>query len=218
MLVGVMGAISKYTIKGILSYHIISQIGYMLLAIGFFTPLSIAASLLFAIHNMVVKSSLFLYGGIANIIYETDEINLTGNVWMLAPWAGLLFLCQALSLAGLPPFSGFWGKYLIIWESLALEHYIPAAIAVITSALTLFSMLKIWISVFWGSSKSIKNYHPLQLKRLIWSSSGLTIFALAIGLGFEYALDLASKAATEIFDKDIYIQAVYAAKTFKGDL
>jgi formate hydrogenlyase subunit 3/multisubunit Na+/H+ antiporter MnhD subunit len=107
MVLAVMGAISRPFIGGILSFHILSQIGFMALAIGLFTPLSLAACILYIIHHIVVKSSLFLIGGTALRLNGTDDLDHMGNLWRRTPWLGALFLLQALSLAGLPPLSGF---------------------------------------------------------------------------------------------------------------
>jgi multicomponent Na+:H+ antiporter subunit D len=141
MLVAVIGAVSRNFIRGILSFHILSQIGFMVLAIGFFTPLSFAAAIFYIIHHIVVKASLFLIGGVAALLNRTDDLGRMGNLWKHTPWLGVLFLIQALSLAGLPPLSGFWGKYVILVVGVEQREFVLVAAAIVASVLTLFSSL-----------------------------------------------------------------------------
>ncbi|NGO38826.1 hypothetical protein G4L39_05375 [Limisphaera ngatamarikiensis] len=219
MLVAVVGAISRNFIRGILSFHILSQIGYMVLALGFFTPLSIAACILYITHHIVVKSSLFLIGGVAARLNGTDNLDRMGNLWKRVPWLGVLFLAQALSLAGVPPLSGFWGKYLIVVEGLRQQHYWLVGASILASLLTLFSMLKIWNGAFWAESKTV----PVRSGDRGWMgmtavAAVLTCISLAIGLGAEAFVQIAMQAAERALDQPGYAQAVlgYLGKTAEG--
>ncbi|KAF3361808.1 Na(+)/H(+) antiporter subunit D [Chlamydiales bacterium STE3] len=210
MLLGVIGAISKTSIKEILSYHIISQVGYIVFAIGVFTPLSLAAALLFTLHNMWVKTSLFLYAGIAGQYFRTDSLNHMGGGLKALPWVGALFLLQALSLAGLPPLSGFWGKYLILSEGLSSGHTFAVVIALLTSWMTLFSMLKIWGFAFWGEEKPLfKGESSPLFKYASLAGIALVVFSLLLGFGVEYALQFSENAITHLLDKQNYIHQVF---------
>lgn len=210
MLLAVIGAISRNFIRGILSFHILSQIGFMVLAIGFFTPLSFAAAIFYIIHHIVVKSSLFLIGGVAALLNRTDDLEHMGNLWKRTPWLGVLFLFQALSLAGLPPLSGFWGKYVIVVVGIEQREFTLVAAVIVTGVLTLFSMLKIWNAAFWNTSTTV----PVRTARRRWVSmswvvAGLTVISLGIGLGAEVFMQLASRAAERALDRDGYAAAVF---------
>ena len=150
MILGVLGAVSRNFIRSILSFHILSQIGYMVLAIGLFTPYAIAAAIFYVMHHIIVKSTLFMVGGTVSALNHTDDLGKTGRLWLLTPVLGVVFLFQALSLAGLPPLSGFWGKYMIIVEGIRQSEWVLVACALIAGILTLFSMLKIWNGAFWA--------------------------------------------------------------------
>lgn len=219
MLVAVVGAISRNFIRGILSFHILSQIGFMVLAIGFFTPLSIAACILYIIHHIVVKSSLFLIGGVASRLNGTDDLDRMGNLWRRTPWLGVLFLFQALSLAGVPPLSGFWGKYLIVVVGLQQQQYWLVGASILASILTLFSMLKIWNGAFWTESKGV----PVRTDDRRWMGmtaviAGLTCISLAIGLGAEAFVQIATQAAERVLDQQGYAQTIlsYLGKAAGG--
>jgi len=210
MVLAVMGAISRNYVRGILSYHILSQIGFMVLAIGFFTPYSFAATIFYVIHHIVVKSSLFLIGGVALCLNKTDNLDKMGNLWQRTPWLGVLFLFQALSLAGLPPLSGFWGKYMIVLAGLEQGAYLLVAAAIVASILTLFSMLKIWNGAFWNVSPEVEvRSHDRRWVTMSWVVAGLTLVSLGIGLGAEGVLALATKAAERTLNQPAYIEAVF---------
>jgi multicomponent Na+:H+ antiporter subunit D len=209
MITAVLGAISRNFIRGILSFHILSQIGYMVLAIGFFTKQSIAACIFYILHHIIVKSSLFMIGGVASCLNRTDNLAAMGNLWKMTPWLGVLFLAQALSLAGVPPLSGFWGKYLILVVGLEQGQYWLVAAAIAASVLTLFSMLKIWNGAFWNQSDSV----PVRIGEKRWVRmslvvAALTAISLCIGLGAEPFLRMAEAAAEQVLDQEGYARAV----------
>lgn len=212
MLFGVLGAVSCTTIRGILSYHIISQIGYMILGLSLYTPLAIASALLFIIHNILVKVSLFLIGGVASQASGTDDLKKMGNLSLAMPWLAASFLIQAFSLAGIPPLSGFWGKYLLVLETIRMENYFTAAIAILTSWLTLFSMVKIWIGAFWKNSPNEKNLiKKIKLKENFISVGMLVSASLILSLCIEPIYSTALLAAEQIFQKEPYILAIFKA-------
>jgi len=209
MILAVLGALSRNYIRGILSYHILSQIGFMLLAVGFFTPLAIAAAIVYIIHHIVVKSSLFLIGGVAAWLNRTDDLERMGNLWEKTPWVGVCFLLQALSLAGIPPLSGFWGKYLIITVGLEQRAYVLVGVCIVASVLTLVSMLKIWNGAFWKSSlKILVHREDPRWKRMAALCGALTMISLGIGLGAEGVFRVARQAADTALDQRGYIEAV----------
>jgi multicomponent Na+:H+ antiporter subunit D len=208
--VGGVGAISRGYIRGILAFHIVSQIGLMLLAVSFRTPLALAGALYILLHNMVVKSSLFLLGGGAACLNRTDDLERMGNLWRTAPWLGLLFFLQAMSLAGLPPLSGFWGKYLIVVEGFQQGAWILVCGAMVAGMLTLFSMLKIWLAAFWFEREGqvVRRADP-RWSRMAWLIAILTVVSLAMGLGAEPFLQLIQQAAVGALDSAAYADAVF---------
>jgi multicomponent Na+:H+ antiporter subunit D len=210
MVLAVIGAISRNFLRGILSFHILSQIGFMVLAIGFFTPLSFAAAIFYITHHIVVKASLFLIGGVAALLNRTDNLERMGNLWERTPWLGVLFLVQALSLAGLPPLSGFWGKYVILVVGLEQREFLLVAAAIVASVLTLVSMLKIWNGAFWKRDDSVPvRTDDRRWIGMTWVVGGLTVVSVGIGLGAELFLELATQAAARALDQAAYAAAVF---------
>jgi multicomponent Na+:H+ antiporter subunit D len=209
-IIGGMGAISRGYIRGILAFHIVSQIGLMLLAVSFQTPLALAGALYILLHNMVVKSSLFFLAGGAACVNATDDLDRMGNLWRATPWLGLLFFLQAMSLAGLPPSSGFWGKYLLVLEGFNQGAWILVLGAMVTGMLTLFSMLKIWLGAFWleRDDQVLRRSDP-RWSRMTWLVAVLSAVSLAMGLGAEPFVQLVQQAAVGALDSAGYAEAVF---------
>ncbi|MBL9186832.1 MAG: hypothetical protein JNK23_05090 [Opitutaceae bacterium] len=208
MVFGVLGAVAQTRVQHILSYHIVSQIGFMVLAIGFFTPLAIAAAILYITHHIVVKSTLFLVGGAVQHVFGTDRLDATGGLWRALPWLGGAFLVQALSLAGLPPLSGFWGKFLIIVVGVEKQEWVLIGLSVVASILTLVSMLKIWLACFWAPAPAGAVPRVPVTRRLTAITVGLAAVSLGIGLGVQQFLAVAERAARQVLDRPAYIAAV----------
>jgi len=230
MFLGVLGAVSMHTVRSILAIHIISQVGYMImgiaLAIGLgiaveSRELAVAGAIFFIIHNMVVKCSLFLCGGLIHEHAGSDDLNKIGGLVRRAPWLATLFLIAALSLAGLPPLSGFFGKFLLIREGFGQGHYVLVGFALATSLLTLLSMLKIWSYGFWSPAPPEVQYvrNPAHRPRTAGGIAGialLVIVALTMGLGAPLYVKASRIAAQSLIDPTPYVAAVLGEQ-YVGD-
>lgn len=208
-ILGGMGAISRPFIRGILSYHILSQVGLMLVGVSFFNRGGYLAALYILLHNMAVKSSLFLIGGAAAWMNGTDNLARMGSLWKKAPWLGVLFLVQALALAGLPPLSGFWGKYALITTAFAAHAYWLGGLALAVGLLTLLSMLKIWNAAFWRTDDACPVAAPvLRWWQMVFAAALLTLVAIGLGLGVGLFQPLLQQAVDTTLDRNDYIEAV----------
>lgn len=217
MVVGVFGAASQYDVRRILSFHIISQIGYMLIGVALMTPLAIAGSVLYVVHHIIVKANLFLIAGAIRQEGGSFALKKLGGLWTSRPLLGLLFLVPALSLAGLPPLSGFWGKFAVIRAGLEAEAFLLAGAALAVGLLTLFSMVKIWNEAFWKAAPA--EAHALPWTRRQRVATYLPVLALGaltltIGLWTEPFAQMSMAAADQLLDRDGYIRAVLGATQF----
>jgi multicomponent Na+:H+ antiporter subunit D len=149
MITGVLGAAHHWDMRRILAFHIISQIGYMLLGIGLASQQGYVGSIFMIVHNIVVKTNLFLITAIVYRLTGSYDLRRCGGLYKVRPWLGVLFLVPALSLVGIPPLSGFWAKLILVTESVVQGQFIWAAAALLTGFLTLYSMMKIWLEAFW---------------------------------------------------------------------
>lgn len=210
MVIGIIGAIAQIDFKLILSYHIVSQIGYMLMGIAFFTPLAIAGTIIFVVHQMIVKSVLFLCAGVAERIGGTSDLRATSGLMGTHIHLAVLFLFAALALIGVPPLSGFFGKLTLLQAGVESSRLFSVAVALVVGLGTLFSMVKIFRVSFWGELRGerlLTHDNPVY-KRLLLPIGGLVTFAIIMGLGAEHVLTYAMASAEQLLDRQAYLHAV----------
>lgn len=193
MVVGVVGALAQATSKRILTVHIMSQVGYMLWGFCLFSPLALAGTLFFIVHNMIVKVLLFMVSGIV----EKHKL-LT-----------LVFFIAALSLSGLPPLSGFFAKLFLLKAGVEFEDWLGVGVAMVVSLMTLMSMNKIWNEVFLKekNQKEIHSNQSLNVKSLF-----PVVFLCAVSLVIAFysrpVFDLFMEAGEALFHPVDYRTAV----------
>lgn len=217
MVVGALGALAQSDVKRILSFHIVSQIGYMLMGLGLFTEVGTTAAILFLVHHMPVKTVLFLVGGLIENEQGTSALASTGGLASRRPLIAAFFAVPALSLAGMPPFSGFVAKFSVISAGMAEASSVAVVIAVVAAlaagALTLLSMTKIWLGVFWGEQASVStgqgSVETVGNRRAMMVATGMAVLGtLAISFFAGTVFDLSQRAAAELHNPATYIEAV----------
>jgi len=149
MLIGVFGAVGEKTTRTILAFHMVSQIGYILLGVALFSELGLTAGIFYLLHHMIVKASLFMSTGAVEVRYGTGVIGALGGISRTEPVIAIAFMIAALSLAGIPPFSGFVAKFMLIVGAVDTGDIAAVVIMLFVSLITLLSMLKIWTGMFW---------------------------------------------------------------------
>ena len=215
MVTGVLGAASQFDFRRVLSFHIVSQIGYMILGLALFTPLAITGAIFYIIHHIIVKTNLFLVSGIVYKLRGSYNLKKLGGLYNTIPFLGFLFLIPALSLAGIPPLSGFWAKFTVVKASIDKSEIFVAVIALLVGLMTLYSMIKIWNEAFWKPQPDVEDESKLQ--KLVFDSKNIklifpVLFLIAITLYISFnpgvVYDLSLKSATELLDPEIYISKV----------
>ena len=216
MVVGVLGAAAQNEIPRILAFHIVSQIGYMVMGLALFTPLALTGAIFFVAHNIIVKTNLFLISGVVERLQGTTQLKKLGGLYRTWPGLTALFLISALALAGLPPFSGFWAKLLLVQAGLAVEAWTIVAVSLLVSVLTLYSMTKIWNEAFWKEATTEAALPQPLARRAAWSLLtpivGLTLLAVGMGIVVEPLLQVTTAAAAQLFAPTAYIEAVLGAE------
>jgi multicomponent Na+:H+ antiporter subunit D len=216
MITGVLGAAAHNEIRRILSFHIISQVGYMVLGLALNTTLALAGSVFYLIHHIIVKANLFLVSGVVQRLSGSFELSRIGGMYSKYGWIAFCFFIPAFSLAGFPPLSGFWAKMMLIRASLDIHHYIVAGIAAAVGLLTVYSMTKIWGEVFWKPAPRADTGDEVSLaaapsRWMMTPIAGLVILTVVIGFGAEAFVEIALKAAEELLHPEMYLKAVFGA-------
>lgn len=213
MITGVLGAVAQNEMRRLLSFHIISQIGYPIMGLGIFTPLGLAAAVYFVFHVSLAKSTLFLISGVVGRLRGTFDLKKLGGLYKAQSGLATLFLIAALSLAGLPPSSGFFAKLSLVQAGLLQRQYVIVAVSLGVSLLTLFSMIKIWKEAFWKEAYAAKegNDGGITLQK-DWSWLAPILFLVGITLLISFGIgpifQIASQAGQQLMNPQLYIQAV----------
>ena len=214
MVTGVLGAVAQYEFRRLLSFHIVSQIGYMVMGLGFFTPLALAGAVFFIVHNIFVKTNLFLVSGVSYRLHGTYDLKKLGGLYRAHPWLSLLFAVSAFSLAGVPPLSGFFGKLVLVKAGLGIDQFVLVGAALGVSLLTLFSMTKIWAEAFWKPLPADTPADPQGGGAALLFGPIVTLAVLAVALGAAAGpfFDLALQAGHQLMDPEEYVRAVLRAR------
>ncbi|MGJ8632693.1 MAG: Na+/H+ antiporter subunit D [Luteolibacter sp.] len=213
MVTGVFGAAVQYEIRKILSFHIVSQIGYMIMGLAIGSSLAIAGAIFYTLHHIIVKTNLFLISGLVMAKCGTADLKKIGGLYKWAPGLSLLFFIPAFSLGGIPPLSGFWAKFSVIKAGLEGGHFILVTTALLVGVLTLFSMTKIWAEAFWKDKEAAKEGEspldptPLPLSMTV-PCIVLAVMTVAIGLFSNPLFELAQMASDQLLSPEVYIDKV----------
>ncbi|WP_460775399.1 Na+/H+ antiporter subunit D [Microbacterium sp. GXF7504] len=157
MIVGVLGAVAQAELKRILSFTLVSHIGYMVFGLAIATPAAIGATIYYMVHHIVVQTTLFLAVGLVERQAGTTSILKLKGMMKAAPVLAVLYFIPAINLGGLPPFSGFIGKYALF--DAAAQDGSPLMIVlivggVVTSLLTLYALMRAWNLGFWREDEN----------------------------------------------------------------
>lgn len=212
MLSGVLGAAAQTDFRKILSFHIISQIGYMVMGLGLFSPLAIAGAIFYIMHHIIVKTNLFLVSGIVNKFERSYKLKKLGGLFKTYPALSVLFFIPAMSLAGIPPLSGFWSKFIVVKAGLEIQQYFIVGVSLLVGVLTLFSMTKIWNEVFWKDNPvnnvNKNNREGLRHYKIYIPMIILAVITVVIGLYAEPFISTATDAAEQLLSPQNYINRV----------
>ena len=173
MVVGALLALGQWDLKRLLAYSSISQIGYIILGIGLGTPLGILGGLFHLFNHSIFKSLLFLNSGAVEYATGTRDLQKMGGLMKKMPVTGTTTLIASMSIAGIPPFSGFWSKLLIIIALVQAGRFGYAFWAVLISVLTLAMYMKVLKYAFldklkpaWGKIKEVPFFMKLSMMAL----------------------------------------------------
>ena len=158
LVVGAFAALGEGEIRALLVFQMVSGIGFILVGVAMFTPLGLTAAIIYMVHHMIVMGSLLLVAAAIENTYGTGALDRVAGLRTREPLITAAFVVGALSLAGLPPFSGFLAKYSLVLATADASQVAVAALLIVISLVTLMSMLKVWAAMFNG-----KRYLDVEL-------------------------------------------------------
>ncbi|MQA62831.1 MAG: Na+/H+ antiporter subunit D [Actinophytocola sp.] len=217
MIIGVLGALAQVDINRLLSFLLVSHIGFMLFGLALFSPLGLTGVILYILHHITVQTALFLIAGLITRHTATVSIRDMGGVAGQRPWLAVVFAVPALSLAGIPPLSGFIAKITLLQggvEADSVTAYAVAFGAIATSLLTLYAMARIWVMAFWGEPPERAPDKPDAVETagsarpMLLVCASLVAFGLVIAAAAGPLSEVAGRAAVNLLDGGVYRSAV----------
>jgi multicomponent Na+:H+ antiporter subunit D len=189
ILVGAVAALGQSNFKRMLAYSSISQVGYIILALGCGTPLAIAGAVFHLFNHSIFKTLLFVNAAAVEERVGTMKIEELGGLSNKMPWTGLTSVIGLLSAAGIPPLAGFWSKLIIVLALLQAGHYGYAGIALLASLLTLAYFLLMQRQVFFGQLYSGLEHVKEASFGLVFPAVVLAAITVGVGLFFPWMLE-----------------------------
>ncbi|MDO4240267.1 Na+/H+ antiporter subunit D [Micrococcus sp.] len=232
MVVGILGALAQTDLKRILSFILVSHIGYMVFGLALATQVGLTATVYYVGHHITVQTALFLVTGLIEQRAGTANIDRLGSLAKVSPLIGVLFLLPALNLGGIPPLSGFFGKVGLLRGGVqdgGPLAYTLVGVSVLVSLLTLLVLVRAYTRAFWRKVEDVehptpqlvaayervtargKRLKPLSMG-LVLPTAGLVVMTLAFTVFAGPLYDLADRAATDMLDRTPYISAVLGSE------
>jgi len=206
MIFGVVGALSTNNIKLLIAYNVIPSIGFILLGLAVSNELGLSGSVYYLVHDMLIKAALFLIVGVIAYVAGTSDLRKMQGLINHYPYLGWILFIAAFVLAGIPPFSGFIGKLLLLEGAFTQHHVLIVIIALLTSLLILYSVLKIFIHGFWGEKN--EDLSTKKINGMMVPISFILIFSVFLGVGAEFVFPYIDSTATYLLDPELYINSV----------
>ncbi|MBA8826867.1 multicomponent Na+:H+ antiporter subunit D [Saccharopolyspora lacisalsi] len=221
MIVGALGALAQNDINRMLSFLLVSHIGYMLFGLGVYDTAGLTGVILYVIHHITVQATLFLVSGLITRHTGTVALSRMGGLAKASPLIAVLFALPALSLAGIPPFSGFVAKLALLQAGVEAGTWSAYAVtggAVLTSLLTLYAMARIWTRVFWGRvRKPEADPDPedelvvgtgTTARAMVISTGLLVTVSVAIAVAAGPLAEISGRAAADLMRHETYSTVV----------
>ncbi|AXS39923.1 Na+/H+ antiporter subunit D [Breoghania sp. L-A4] len=217
MLLGVLGALAQRDLRRALGYLVISGIGSMMAGIAIGTGAAISGALFYAVHSMIVMTALYLASGMAARLGGSFDLDLLGGLYRKAPAFAAVFLILSLAVAGLPPFSGFWPKVILVNAALDTDHTVLAGVILATGLLTSIAVGRVWLFAFWrGGPRGTEDGESAEMAATVpvagsaWLGLGILVaLVVIIGVAPEPLMRITGAGAAGMIDPTAYIGSVF---------
>lgn len=218
LLMGIFGAIAQNEIKRVLSFIIVSHIGFMVMGLGLFTVAGVAAAVFYVVHHIVIQTGLFCVEGLIERRTGTSALSKISGLATTSPGLSLLFGLAAMSLAGIPPFSGFLGKAGLVRAGVIADSWPIVVVATVVSLLTVYAVARVWVGAFWGSPSDVVPDTDLEDSvdvgirstpaTMRWATAAVVAAGLVIPLAGGPLFGYCERAAADLITPTRYLMAV----------
>ncbi|HLS24151.1 MAG TPA: Na+/H+ antiporter subunit D [Pseudogracilibacillus sp.] len=205
---GMVGAIAYRNLRYIVSYNVIISVGFILIGVAVMDVTALSGTIFYLVHDMFVKALLFLLIGTIIYIAKVEHFDEISGLIRYYPTLGWSFFITVLALAGIPPLSGFLGKILIAQGTITTKSFSLLTLGFLSSFIVLYSLLRIFMNVFWGETIIEKEETRSIYKRLYIPILTLIAISFSLGIGSEFLAPYIENAATVLMNPELYIDAV----------
>ncbi|MFD1694882.1 Na+/H+ antiporter subunit D [Roseibium aestuarii] len=219
MITGGLGALAQAEVRRVFGYLVIVGIGAMLAGIAVGSLQGVAGAIFYAIHSIIVMTALYLAAGIMQLMGGSTALRKLGGLYGANPYFAGVFLVLGFAVAGLPPFSGFWPKLMLVEASIDAGRTWVAFAILASGFLTTLAIGRVWIYSFWrgGPEGVADGCAPIRLAPAAELSSPalwvplllLTGLVIYLGLQPEALLQLVQRGAEGVIDPSAYIRSVF---------
>ncbi|MFP3713772.1 Na+/H+ antiporter subunit D [Puerhibacterium sp. TATVAM-FAB25] len=223
MVVGILGAVAQDDVKRLLSFTLVSHIGYMIFGIALASEAGTAAAIFYVVHHITVQTTLFLVVGLVERRGGSTSLDRLGGLAKVAPGLAILFFVPAMNLAGIPPLSGFLGKVGLLESGVAdgsLLAWLAVIGSVVTSLLTLYALVKAWNKAFWQAPSQAIVEGTTGEAVLPRGMVGPTAAMVAVGLALTVVAGplyaYSERAAATSMDGRTYVDSVFPGGAERG--
>ncbi|TDS16057.1 proton-conducting transporter transmembrane domain-containing protein [Sphingobacterium paludis] len=217
---GAFGALIKSNVRRLFSYLIVCHIGFMVGGIAMFTKVALMGTVFYLIHDIMVKTNMFLIAGLIRQLRGTLDMEKLGGLYRDYPKISLLVAIVLFSLVGIPPLSGFWPKIFLFQNAFSQQQYFFAGALLFGSFITLFVIAKMWSQVFWKNPPQeeliddrFAPMPPYKKLLMVLPIAFLGAITLYIGLNAEAIVNVTDEISNQLIDNSSYIEAVLGDKT-----
>ncbi|WP_349360045.1 Na+/H+ antiporter subunit D [Stappia sp.] len=219
MLTGVLGALAQTDVRRLLGYLVISGIGSMLAGLAIGTTPALSGAIFYAVHSILVMTALYMAAGMMRALGGSYSLRELGGLYRASPAFAGVFLMLGFAVAGLPPFSGFWPKVILVDAALVGGHGWIAAAILLTGLLTTIAVGRVWIYAFWrggpegtadGQMTALAAPAPGTVGANVWLPLGLLLgLVVLIGLQPEFMMQISGRGGAGLSDATGYLRSVF---------
>ena len=216
MVLGALGALAEADIRRLVSFTVISGVGVMIAGLAIGSETALLGAFFYLVHSIIISGALFMIVGLVSRAGGGSQVDALSGLYNGAPLLAVVFLLSGLSLAGIPPFAGFWPKVYLVQAGLEAEAYALVVAVLVSGFLTLLVVGRTFALVFWREAPNTDvqsaGKPPIAAfsQSMVVPSVLLAALTLGIGLYSSPLADLSARAAGELLDPGPYIDAVLA--------